>query len=361
MTSTFTPRENAAGRLCYMSRNYYSLTSAGNKAKTDNEDTLQAMGAVNIGLSRTVRHSKVRAFFLDLAGVLRACLRLRRGDVLFLQYPVKKYFTFLCRMARWKGAQTLCVVHDLGSFRRRRLTVRKEIGRLSHCSYVIASNRSMAAWLAGNGLSSPVGALGLFDYRSPSTPQQEMPPMEEGLTVVYAGALNPRKNGFFAPLSEELKGWRLVVCGKKEGLQGLRENPLLTCRGYVPSEEFIRSAGAHFGLVWDGESTQTCSGSFGEYLRLNSPHKVSFYLRAGLPVVVWKEAAVAPLVESLGVGLAVSSLSQLAGLLESLTPDRVRSMRQNALLLSRRLDRGQFLREAIEKALHELRNPTPRP
>ena len=49
-------------RLCYISRNYYNLTSAGNKAKTDNEDTLDEMGAVNLGLHRTVRNSKIIAF-----------------------------------------------------------------------------------------------------------------------------------------------------------------------------------------------------------------------------------------------------------------------------------------------------------
>ena len=44
-------------RLCYISRNYYNLTSAGNKAKTDNEDTLMEMGAVNLGLlPRLGRH-----------------------------------------------------------------------------------------------------------------------------------------------------------------------------------------------------------------------------------------------------------------------------------------------------------------
>ena len=73
-------------RLCYISRNYYNLTSAGNKAKTDNEDTLDEMGAVNLGLHRTVRNSKIIAFFLDLAGILRACLLLQKGDTLFLQY-----------------------------------------------------------------------------------------------------------------------------------------------------------------------------------------------------------------------------------------------------------------------------------
>ena len=45
-------------RLCYISRNYYNLTAAGNKAKADNEDTLAEMGAVNLGLQRSVRNSK---------------------------------------------------------------------------------------------------------------------------------------------------------------------------------------------------------------------------------------------------------------------------------------------------------------
>ena len=70
-------------KLCYISRNYYNLTSAGNKAKTDNEDTLTEMGAINLGLHRTVHNSKILAFFLDLAGIIRTCALLQKGDVLF--------------------------------------------------------------------------------------------------------------------------------------------------------------------------------------------------------------------------------------------------------------------------------------
>ena len=69
-------------RLCYISRNYYNLTAAGNKAKADNEDTLAEMGAINLGLQRSVRNSKILAFFIDLAGIIRACLLLKRGDTL---------------------------------------------------------------------------------------------------------------------------------------------------------------------------------------------------------------------------------------------------------------------------------------
>ena len=266
-------------RLCYISRNYYNLTSAGNKAKTDNEDTLDEMGAVNLGLHRTVRNSKIIAFFLDLAGILRACLLLQKGDTLFLQYPVKKYFSFLCKIARMKGAKTVSLIHDLGSFRRKKLTVEKEISRLSHSDYIIASNENMKKWLKEHGMQKPVGALGLFDYHSAS-PCQEKASDRKQPKVVYAGALSMKKNSFLVELSKTLTNWQLLVCGNKEGLQGLKENPLITYQGFVPSEDFIKSIDADFGLVWDGDSLDTCSGEYGQYLKWNSPHKVSFYLRA---------------------------------------------------------------------------------
>ena len=76
-------------RLCYISRNYASLKGAGSKAKTDNEQTLRQMGAVNLGLPTTHYDNMVLTFLLNLAGVLRLTLAARRHDVIVLQYPVK--------------------------------------------------------------------------------------------------------------------------------------------------------------------------------------------------------------------------------------------------------------------------------
>ena len=78
-------------RICYVSRNYKSLDGAGNKAKTDNEDTLELMGAYNLGLRRTLSRNKVLSFFLGILGVLKYCILVRKNDVVLLQYPIKKY------------------------------------------------------------------------------------------------------------------------------------------------------------------------------------------------------------------------------------------------------------------------------
>ena len=334
-------------RLCYISRNYYNLTSAGNKAKTDNEDTLAEMGAINLGLRRTVNGSKVLAFFLDLTGIIRACLSLRKGDVLFLQYPVKKYFSFLCHVARMKGAHTIALVHDLGSFRRKKLTVEKEISRLSNADYIIASNDNMASWLKTHGMSKPVGALGLFDYRSAS-PCQKAATVNANAKVVYAGALSMKKNSFLVELTKTLSQWDLLVCGNKEGLKGLHDNPRITYQGFVPSEEYIKGIDADFGLVWDGDSLDTCSGEYGNYLRWNSPHKVSFNLRAGLPVIVWKESAVAPIIEKYGCGIAVGSLRELNDILPRLSQADYSEMKRCAVEMAAKLNQGHFLREALK-------------
>lgn len=333
-------------RLCYISRNYYNLTSAGNKAKTDNEDTLVEMGAINLGLPRTIRNSKILAFFLDLIGIIRACILLQKDDVLFLQYPVKKYFSFLCHVAHLKGAKTVSLIHDLGSFRRKKLTIQKEINRLSNSDYIIASNEKMKGWLEEHGLQKPVGALGLFDYRSESKCPEEVTEREQ-VKVVYAGALSMKKNSFLIELSKTLSHWQLLVCGNKEGLQGLQNNPLITYQGFVPSEEFIKHIDADFGLVWDGDSLDGCSGEYGQYLKWNSPHKVSFYLRAGLPLIIWKEAAVAPIIEEAGAGITISSLKELDGKLANLTPEQKKEMKKQAVNLAQKLNKGGFLQDSF--------------
>ena len=102
-------------RLCYISRCYRNAESAGSKAKSDYETVLRSMGAVNLGLPISFHNNKVVAFLLNLIGIGLLVLRLRKGDILFLQYPVKKYFVFLCRFARFRKASSIVFIHDLGS------------------------------------------------------------------------------------------------------------------------------------------------------------------------------------------------------------------------------------------------------
>lgn len=336
-----------ATRMVYLSRCYRDGTSAGNKAKTDNEQTMDELGFRNIGLPQRVGGNGIYIFLYDLVSVLKAVITLRRGDVLVLQYPVKKYFSFLCRMAHGEGASVVALIHDLGSFRRKKLTVSQEVSRLSHADIIIASNEKMKAWLVAQGLERPAGALGLFDYRSSSEPKPYQHRACEPYHVVYAGSLAMRKNAFFLQMPPFVHGFELHIYGNGDKMPSLKGEKSFVFYGFQPADTFIRSVGGDFGLVWDGDSLDACTGSFGEYLKVNSPHKVSFYLRAGLPVIIWKGAALAPLIERESVGITISSLRELSQRLASITPEAYAAMRERVGDVAGKLARGEFFRRAI--------------
>ena len=342
-------------RLCFLSRNYYGLSGAGNKAKTDIEFTLRQMDAVNLGLPTTFYNNKVVAFLLNLMGIVKMVFCLRRGDVLLLQYPVKKYFAFICQIAHLRKAKVVVIIHDLMALHRKRITLETELSRLSKGDHIIASNEAMKQWLKEKGLQRHIGALGLFDYRSEAAPTTKSQITEpHRWSLVYAGALVMRKNSYLLELARTAENFDLHIYGNANGLPGIAEAPHAVCYPFTPADEFISSADGDFGLVWDGDSLNTCQGDFGEYLRYNSPHKVSFYLRAGLPVIIWREAAVAPIIEQEGIGITISSISELEQKLQQLTVEDLDRMKKNVAKVSHRLANGEYFAEALKQALATL-------
>ena len=119
--------------------------------------------------------------------------------------------------------------------------------------------------------------------------------------------------------------------------------------GSFSPEELVSHLEGSFGLVWDGISAETCAGAFGEYLRINNPHKLSLYLAAGLPVIIWKEAALAPFVAENKVGFAVSSLYEIRDVVDRLPDNEYQTMKENAKQIGLHLRKGQYLLTALSK------------
>lgn len=340
---------------CYLSRNYKDLNGAGNKAKTDIEQIMSAMGFKNVGLKQSHYTHPIPAFLFTLLGVLKAPFGLHKGDILVLQYPLKKYFTFVCRTAHWRKAKVVVIIHDLGSFRRKKLTVKKEMRRLNHADYVIAHNASMKSFLLQNGCRAQVGELGIFDYLSPHPipkTEEPFPPYH----IVYAGALAIRKNQFLYDVGRYINSYAFKLFGNGFEPAKAANSERLHYQGFVPSDELIAHPQGHFGLVWDGASIHSCTGNFGEYLRYNNPHKTSFYLRCGMPVIIWKQAALAPFIERQQAGFCVNSLEEIEGILQALTPETYRTLKENACRIGMKLANGDFVREALTTAIQQLKD-----
>ena len=175
---------------CYLSRNYRNSAYAGNKAKIDIEQIMQNIGYTNIGRSQTRYSGVVSAFMATLASMAAAPFHIGRGDVLVLQYPLKKYFRMQCRIAHARGAKVVVIIHDLGSFRRKKLTIPEEIKKLSLADYVIAHSEAMRGWLIEHGFRKPVGVLGLFDFLSDSKPASRTKAPEKPYKLMYVGDLS---------------------------------------------------------------------------------------------------------------------------------------------------------------------------
>lgn len=337
----------------YISKNYKNLTQAGNKAKTDVEQIMAGLGFRNAGLPRTTVRNKVAGFFITLAGVIKAPFCWRKGDLVVLQYPLKKYYSFLCRLARRRGCRVVTLIHDLGSFRRQKLTVEEEIRRLNRSHYIIAHNDSMKRWLVAQGCRAEVGCLEIFDYLSPEA-NRTVRKAEPPYGVVYAGALSPRKNNFLYRLGEYIQSYRFVLYGSGFEPDKAQRSERFDYRGFIPSDRLIVEAEGHFGLVWDGAEIDTCSGNFGEYLQYNNPHKTSLYLRCGLPVIIWDKAALAPFVRQNGIGLTVSSLADIEGCLARLSPQEYAAMVDRVKEVGERLAAGYYFGKAIAEAQRAL-------
>ena len=149
---------------CYISKNYRHMGVAGDKAKTDVERILNSMGFVNIGLAQSRSTNAVTAYVRTLASVLKGVRRLKPGDVLLLQYPLKKYYDFVVRKARSKGVRVITLIHDLGSFRRKKLTVDEEVERLILSSALIVHTHEMEIIFRERVVTVPMVRLGLWDF-----------------------------------------------------------------------------------------------------------------------------------------------------------------------------------------------------
>lgn len=330
---------------------YFIKINSSNKAKQDIDRLMETMGMRDIAV-RGFGGRKLETFLRKLLSLMRSLFVLRRGDILLMQYPYKKFFSMQCRVARLKGARTITLIHDLGAFRRRKLTARQEMRRLSHTDIIIAHNGRMLEWLEKNGRRrDTICTLGIFDYLSSiALPSAAAQVRRDLHSVAYAGGLGERKNAFLYEASDALDGCKMELYGSGD-LDYSRFGKNIHHNGYIVSDDFISSVKDGWGLVWDGDSCDACTGMWGDYLRLNNPHKCSFYLRAGLPVIVWAKSAMASFIAQHGVGIAVDRLSDIRGRIDQISDKVYAAISERVRQMQAQLNEGYYFKRAYAEAL----------
>ena len=334
-------------RNCFISRNYKTVKSGGGRVRTDLEKIMTDMGFQNLGLQQSRHHNMVFDFFYTFTSVMKGVMSLHRGDTLVIQYPMKKYYEFVCDMAHRKGVKVVTVIHDLGCFRRKKLTVEREMERLAHSDALIVHNPTMHKWLKDHGYQGEMQIIGLFDYLSPApiTSKRQAPNAPGEYSIFFAGSLTTKHNEFIYMLPEQLKGHKFYLYGA-----GFREDLAkeeLVYRGFAADYELMENNLGDFGLSWYGESLTEGKGMIGEYMAYNNPHKILLYLRCNAPVIIGKTAALAPFIEENGIGICVDTLENLGDVLEKVTLEDYKRMQKNVKAMSDKIASGYFFRTAF--------------
>lgn len=332
----------------------YFIEILSNKAKNDVNEIVMKLGYRNL-TPMAKNNGAFSRFYIKIRGVIRVLTTLKKGDVLFLQYPMKKFYKMACTFAHWKGAKVVTIIHDLGAFRRHKLTPEQENRRLAKTDFIIVHNEKMKEHLIKYGCKAGLHCLGIFDYLSHSLPMSYPTPHRPWI-VVYAGGLGKWRNAFLYDMDPYIKNYTFNIYGngfEKDNAIGWNH---VHYHGYMDSEDFIAHIEADFGLVWDGDSIDECVGNWGTYLKINNPHKTSFYLRSHIPVIVWKEAAMASFVREHGIGFCVDSLSEIDSVLASLTDEEYAAMKANAITIGEQIGKGYFVQKGLEAAMGYLEN-----
>jgi hypothetical protein len=201
------------------------------------------------------------------------------------------------------------------------------------------------------GFKRDMVKLKFFDYLNKYNAKKEV--SKTNINIVFAG--NLEKSLFINQLPEITKNSKLnfLLYGKER--DNLPINSHISYKGSFHNED-IEHVEGNWGLVWDGESVNTCEGKYGGYLRINAPFKLSLYLAMGIPVIVWSESAMADYVRQKKLGVAVASLKDVESTITALTPEEVEDIQQGVSMYSEKVKRGKMLEDAIHECLDILKN-----
>ena len=335
-----------------------NVKNAGNKARNDVEEIVKREGyqALVLSVDNWYEMSTLKAQLHKSKAFGQALNQLKQGDELLIQFPMLHHSFFTThhvKKAQKKGVKVHFIIHDLEVLRyanldtvplKHKIRVQiQESGLLGAADGIIAHNPIMKSVLVDKGIAADkIVSLGIFDYLIPNF--QEKTGLTKNQPIIVAGNLAQEKAGYLYSLPGE-PAYNLYGVGFDESRALANE----TYFGSFLPDELPAALEGGFGLVWDGDSAETCSGVFGEYLRYNNSHKASLYLAAGLPLVVWKESALAHFVVDKQCGIVVDSLHNLQKVLDELTIQDYNELLDNARYVGVALREGAYLKAALMK------------
>ena len=266
-------------------------------------------------------------------------------DIIIVQHPITQ--SKIIKLLPKK--KTIILVHDLNSIRYPEAKNNEnEIGNLKKFKYIIVHNQIMKNYLIQNGVdSNNIYILELFDYICDKNIESVLNQDNKEYKIIFAG--NLEKSEFIYQLEENKMNFNLNLYG-----QGFKqnENNKTIYKGVFQPEKLPKEWDNNgIGLVWDGKLDET-DVEFGvkNYTKYNNPHKLSCYLAAGIPVIVWEKAAIADFVIKNNVGFLIKNIYEI----NNLDFSDYEVKKENAKKISEKIRNGYFTKKIFKEVIDKM-------
>jgi hypothetical protein len=269
--------------------------------------------------------------------------QIRPDDIVLFPFPNKKGSEagdlFMIKTILSFSAKIITLAYNVDYLRYPDADRASIIEALENSHVVISMTEKMAEQLKQDGVTTPpITTLGLFDYLLDKTKKT---PANYKKEIIFAGS--PYKVPYAANWTNKTP---LKVYSRREEFPE-PNNGNLSYGGYFPPEQLPFEIKDGFGLIFDADSD---TGTFAEYQTMNTPHKASLFLNAGVPILVNRRAAVANIILGLQAGIAIDSVDDIDDVIKSLSKEEYDFMAKNALMASPLIANGYFYRKAIISA-----------
>ena len=290
--------------------------------------------------------NRIKQFIFVAIDWFNIFCEIEKKSELLIQYPmlhgIRYANIYVGLIKKIKKIHITALIHDINSIRynNQKMTYFQFLKKVD-C--IICHNDRMKVILQEK-LKKKIISLDIFDYLSNDNVKEKFLSKE----IVIAGNLSEEKAGYVYKLSK-INNVTFNLYGPNY-YNKLQEKNVRYFGKHEP-DKLVNELNGSFGLVWDGPDIETCSGHYGDYLKINNPHKTSLYLAAGIPVIVWSKSAIADFVTKEKVGICVNSLYDISTAIDNISEDEYEIMLKNVYRISERLRNGYYTRRALDESL----------
>ena len=337
-----------------LSCNVVSSVGAGSKAPADISKILKGkyfLDEININLNQSsnILINKIKKIIYSVKRFF-TLLFISNNEYYIMQsnYFYSPFFLVNITAKILKKKKIILFIHDIIGLRSlNKKSLKKELKIFREVKYIIAHNEYMKKFLIKEGIPyTKIYDLACFDYLC-NDRIMENKNSDDGRIICYAG--NLKKSDFLFELDENKMNYTINLFGK-----GISRdiNSKIKYKGIYNAVDVRNSIYGNLGLVWDGHLKSDDENiGFKNYAKYINPHKLSCYLAADMPVVVWKKSAIADFVTKNNIGYVIDNLYEI----NTLDFSDINIKKKNAMEIGKRIREGYYTLKVFEKIIDDIK------